>query len=174
MRPELLDKEKAKERVRRALVGEQNMAALAQEIAAELSDEFGGSISLGRIQAVAGTSLGVDGSEADALKQTLAGAAGGIQQQLSGLGGSLKSGILSALEGVGEAVASAIDKQFRAEGNLRLVREAGAVNGEAWGSGFLDKVGENVPAKLVEILATLVTPNVEALLNRNATLQGAN
>jgi hypothetical protein len=174
LRPELLDKDKAKERVRRALVGEENMAQLAAEIAAELSAEFGGSINLGRIQAVAGTTLGVDGAETDQLKATLTSAASGIQQQLSGLGGSLKSGIISALEGIGEAVTGALDKQFRSEGNLKTIRSAGATNGEAWGSGFLDTVGENVPPKLVEILASLVTPSVEALLNRNATLQGAN
>jgi hypothetical protein len=174
LRPELLDKDKAKERVRRALVGEENMAQLAAEIAAELSAEFGGSINLGRIQAVAGTTLGVDGAEADQLKATLTSAASGVQQQLSGLGGSLKAGIISALEGIGEAVTGALDKQFRSEGNLKTIRSAGATNGEAWGSGFLDTVGENVPPKLVEILASLVTPSVEALLNRNATLQGAN
>lgn len=172
--PELLDKEKAKERVRRALVGEQNMADLANEIATELSAEFGGSINLGKIQATANTALGVAGGETDQLAQTLTGAASGVQSQLAGLGGSVKSGILAALEGIGEAVTGALDKQFRSEGSLKTMREAGGINGEAWGSGFLSKVGDNVPPKLIELLSVLVTPGVEAILNRNQTLQGAN
>lgn len=58
MAPELIDKERAKERLRRLLTGEANMAQLAQEIASELSGEFG-NISAGRIQALATQAVGV-------------------------------------------------------------------------------------------------------------------
>jgi hypothetical protein len=150
------------------------MASLAAEIAAELSAEFGGSINLGKIQAVAGTTLGVDGAETDQLARTLAGAATGVQSQLAGLGGSVKTGILGALEGIGEAVTGALNKQFRSEGNLKSMREAGGVNGEAWGAGFLSTVGDNIPKRLAEILAEIVTPLVQGNINRDATLQGAN
>jgi hypothetical protein len=173
LRPELLDKEAAKERVRRALIGDANMEALATEIAAELSAEFGGKISLGQIQATAGATLGVDGAETEQLTKALTGAASGVQAQLSGLGGSLKTGILSAMEGIGAAVASSIDKQFKAEGNLKLVEGAGYLNGIAWGKGFLTSM-DNLSTQTLEKLAALVQPLVSAEQRRDATLQGAN
>lgn len=55
--PDLLDKERAKELVKRALIGDANMAALAQEIAAELAQEMG--TSLQQAQAAAYSALGV-------------------------------------------------------------------------------------------------------------------
>jgi hypothetical protein len=171
--PELLDKEAAKARVRRALIGEANMAALATEIATELSAEFGGKISLGQIQATAGATLGVDGAETEQLTKALTGAASGVQAQLAGLGGSLKTGILSAMEGIGAAVASSIDKQFKAEGNLKLVEGAGYLNGIAWGKGFLTSM-DNLSTQTLEKLAALVQPFVSAEQRRDATLQGAN
>jgi hypothetical protein len=173
LRPELLDKEAAKERVRRALIGDANMEALATEIAAELSAEFGGKISLGQIQATAGATLGVDGAETEQLTKALTGAASGVQAQLAGLGGSLKTGILSAMEGIGAAVASSIDKQFKAEGNLKLVEGAGYLNGIAWGKGFLTSM-DNLSTQTLEKLAALVQPFVSAEQRRDATLQGAN
>ena len=56
LRPELLDKGRAKELVKRALVGEQNTAALANEIAAELAGELG--VSLQQAQEAAAGVLG--------------------------------------------------------------------------------------------------------------------
>ena len=58
LRPELLDKGRAKDLVRRALLGEQNTAALAAEIAAELSAEMG--VSLQQAQQAASGVLGTD------------------------------------------------------------------------------------------------------------------
>lgn len=173
LRPELLDKEAAKERVRRALIGDANLAALAGEIAGELNAELGGKISLGQIQATAGATLGVDGAEADQVAATLTAATGNIQEKLGGLGGSLKTGLLAALEGVGAAVAASIDKQFRAESNLKLVEGAGYLNGVAWGKGFLTSM-DQLSAQTLEKLAGLVVPYVDAAQQRTATLQGAN
>ena len=59
LRPELLDKEQIKARVKAMLLGEQNTAALAQEIAAELSSELGMSLAQAQ-QAVAGV-MGIGG-----------------------------------------------------------------------------------------------------------------
>ena len=56
LRPELLDKGRAKELVKRALLGEQNTAALANEIAAELAGELG--VSLQQAQEAAAGVLG--------------------------------------------------------------------------------------------------------------------
>lgn len=41
LRPELLDKEKAKDLVRRGLLGEKNLKSLTDEIAKELAGELG-------------------------------------------------------------------------------------------------------------------------------------
>lgn len=56
LRPELLDKEKAKELVKRAIIGEQNMKALTDEIAKELAGEMG--ISVAQAQQAAASALG--------------------------------------------------------------------------------------------------------------------
>nr|HMT20462.1 hypothetical protein [Promineifilum sp.] len=172
LQPELLDKDKAKERVKRILLGEANMAQLAQEIAAELSAEFGGSISLGKIQATAQAALGVDDGGVQ-LAQTLTGAASDASGQAAVIGGNIRGGIISALDGIGEAVATTIDKQFRAENNLKVIAAAGQVNGEAWGSGFLVAM-DTLTGQVLEKLASLVAPYVEATQARNATLNGAN
>lgn len=173
LEPELLDKDKAKERVRRMLLGEQSMAQLAQEIASELSAEFGGSISLGKIQATASAALGVDGGNQVQLAQTLTGVANEATGQAAVIGSNIRTGIVSALDGIGETVAIALDKQFRAENNLKVVTESGRVNGEAWGSGFLMAM-DSLTNQVLEKLAGLVTPYVEATQARTATLNGAN
>lgn len=173
LEPELLDKDKAKDRVRRMLLGEQSMAQLAQEIASELSAEFGGSISLGKIQATASAALGVDGGNQVQLAQTLTGVANESTGQAAVIGSNIRTGIVSALDGIGETVAIALDKQFRAENNLKVVTEAGRVNGEAWGSGFLTAM-DSLTNQVLEKLAGLVVPYVEAAQARTATLNGAN
>lgn len=56
LRPELLDKDRAKELVKRAIVGEQNIKALSAEISAELAAEM--SLPLADVQASAAKALG--------------------------------------------------------------------------------------------------------------------
>ncbi len=56
LRPELLDREQIKSRVRAMLLGDQSSAQLAQEIAQELSTELG--VSLSAAQAAANSALG--------------------------------------------------------------------------------------------------------------------
>ena len=136
--------------------------------------ETGCSISLGKIQATAQSALGVDGGSQVQLAQSLTGVATEATGQAAVIGGNIRSGIVSAMDGLGEAVAMSIDKQMKAEGNLRLLTTSGATSGEAWGAGFLSTVRDNVPAKLIEILSELVTPGVEVHLARQATLNGAN
>lgn len=171
--PQLLDKETAKERVRRALIGEQNMADLAREVAAELSAEFGGQFSVGQIQATAGVTLGVAGAETEQIASTIAGAGAGITEKLSGVGDSIRTGIVSALDGVGEAITNALSTQLRSEGNLKAIKQSGYDNGLTWGDGFLDSMDE-LTGQVLEKLASLVAPYVEAQQTQTATLQGAN
>lgn len=56
LRPELLDKGRAKELVKRAIIGEQNIKALSDEIASEVAKEMG--ISLEQAQTAAAKALG--------------------------------------------------------------------------------------------------------------------
>ncbi len=60
LRPELLDKEKAKDLVRRAIVGEKNLKSLTDEIAKELAGELG--VSVEQAQAAAAQALGGGGA----------------------------------------------------------------------------------------------------------------
>ena len=59
LRPELLDKEQIKNRVRQMLLGDQSSADLASEIAQELSAELG--VSLAQAQQAVGATLGTGG-----------------------------------------------------------------------------------------------------------------
>ena len=57
LRPELINKDMAKERVRRMLIGEANTKAMVDEIAKELATEMG--ISINKVRAAAGGALGL-------------------------------------------------------------------------------------------------------------------
>ena len=117
----LIDREAAKEKVRRMIMGEQSTSDLANSIAQELQAEMG--IAMGSAQDAAAAVLG---------------------------GGAT---------GTGEAI---IAEVRAAEGRIK---NAGADAGKEWGSMFLGVVGDNVPGELVRLLASLVTPAVQAGIN---------
>lgn len=152
--PELLDKDQAKERIKRMLLGEANMAELAQEIAQELTQEMGGQFSVGQIQGAVNMALGQSGEaapEEDAFGQ----------------------GMLTALRDnqAGAKLIAELASQVKAGFAILLAngREAGA----EWGRGFTAVVKENVPPELVAILTELVTPEVYARLRIQTSLTGA-
>lgn len=153
--PELLDKDKAKERVRKMLLGEQNMAALAQEIATELSGEFG-NVAPADIQAIASQALG------------------GRSTDTKATNAALGAGLVEGVSGAGNQAIQAVAAELKSENNLKLIGDAGRSGGSMWGKGFLETVGSSVPQQLIEILATLVTPLVQGNLSQQASLQGAN
>lgn len=203
LEPELIDKEKAKERVRRMLIGEQNMAALAAEIAAELSAEFGSSLSVDQIKSVTDEALGTSISEATGSSSTGEGGTsskvqlllGDIRQQLSpevlasaidlsgvyeqissqasGFGSGIRDGIVSALDGIGDLISSSLSKQLQAEGFLKSMEELGFTDGQVWVSGFSRSVND-LPGRVLQILASMLAPYMEAINAKNATLTGAN
>jgi hypothetical protein len=170
--PELLDKDAAKERVRRMLIGEARLADLAQEIAGELASEFGG-LNSGQLLGAAQSALGVGGGvlappDTSAIAEQYAGAAGTAGQAFAeGIRSSVVDGNL------GDRVVTALDEQLRAEANLLRLEEGGRISGNAWGGGFLSVVAESVPTALIELLAQLVTPAVDSLQRQNTSLQGA-
>jgi hypothetical protein len=63
--------------------------------------------------------------------------------------------------------------ELKAENNLKLMTDAGKSGGGAWGVGFMQTVGANIPQQLLDLLATLVTPMVQGNLAQQAALQGA-
>lgn len=165
--PSLIDKDAAKERVRRMLIGEARMEELAAEIAGELANEFGG-VSQERIAALATGALGGGGLFAPPSAEGFdTSGASAAEAFASGARGVVVDGNL------GGQITTALDEQLRAESNLARLTESGRLSGSAWGSGFLEVAGDNIPARLIEILAQLVTPAVDALLIQRATLQGA-
>lgn len=155
LRPELLDKGKAKELVKRALLGDANMSALASEIAAELSAEMG--ISLESAQSAAQSVLG-----------------GGTGS--SGVGTAFGDGVATGVKDSnagGRAVAELVS-QLAIKDNLTAVYNAGQTHGSQYGSGFLATVGANLPGGLIAILVAAVSPGVLATVNAQGGRTGAN
>ena len=146
LRPELLDKGRAKELVKRALLGEQNTAALAAEIAAELSSELG--VSLQQAQEAAAGVLG-SGTGADA----------------TGDGTGMDGGVAAAsFTDAFIGTMSAMLERFKGAGN-----SAGA----QWGVGFMGAVEGGVPSQLIGLLVTLITPGVMANMAAGSSRTGA-
>jgi hypothetical protein len=154
LEPQLLDKDKVKERVRRMILGDENMAALAQEIATELSTE-----------------MGVPMQQALAAAQGTIGGSAGMGQDTATQFADGAAAALDAADGGGNFVSKFTD-QMRA--SYPLLAQAGKDAGKMWGSAFLAVVGDNVPPQLISILTDLITPGVVSRLAQKATLTGAN
>jgi hypothetical protein len=147
-----IDKDKAKEIVKRQIMGEQNMADLAKEIATELSQEMG--VPLQQAMSAASGALGVGGGGTGA-GQTFA---DGFQQQTQD-------------SDVGGSVVSTVDTQLRAK--YPLLVAAGKEAAKQWGDAFIAVVGDKVPSALIDILTTLITPQVIARFSQQQTQTGA-
>ena len=155
LRPELLDKNRAKEMVKRALLGDANMSALASEIAAELSAEM--DISLESAQNAA---------------QSVLGAGTGSSGVGTAFGDGVATGVKDSNAG-GRAVAELVS-QLAIKDNLTAVYNAGQTHGSQYGSGFLATVGANLPGGLIAILVAAVSPGVLATVNAQGGRTGAN
>lgn len=160
--PELINKETAKDRVRRALIGEQNMAELAKEIATELSAELG--TSLAETQKVANQVLG--GSpviESPTISV----------DSLSSLPAQFEDSFKSSFSGFSESFASLLTETFSAKVVVEASMSAGKQNGETWGSGFIETVGESIPSALVDILTAKILPNIETAKKQSEQREAA-
>lgn len=142
LRPELLDKGKAKELVERSLLGDANMSALASEIAAELSAEMG--ISLADAQAATSSVLGTGASTES--------------------GSALASGIVGGVKAanVGAQAAAIVAADVVIKDNLTAVYNAGQTMGGSLASGMVTSFQTNATGALVSVLAALVMPAVLA------------
>jgi len=155
LRPELIDKETAKERVRKMIMGDANLAELAREITNELAAEMG--VSAETIRGYADSVLGTNDTSTAGTDASSAFGDGAVSQ--------IKEAQTGAIV-VGEFLA-----QIRE--NFETIKTEGKNAGKEWGGGFLETVRDGVPAELVSLLTDLVTPGVMANLSQYGTLTGA-
>lgn len=149
-----IDRDKAKELVRRQILGDRNMAEMAREIAEELATEMG--VPLQEALAASDGALGGKGTGAGSSAAT-----------------SFTDGADAALN-EGNAGGTFVDKfadQMRAR--YSILSTAGRDAGKIWGDSFMSIVGDNVPLALVNILVNLATPGVIAAINQRGTMTGA-
>ena len=156
LRPDLIDKDLVKQRVKAMIVGDQNMAALAEEIAQELATEMG--IPLQQALAAAGGAMGVaTGAAGEAAAAANAGGtdmtAGGAQA-----GTTFVAGFLATADGT-QLVAGIVGKLTT---EMPKFLEAGKGAGTQWGAGFMTTVESGIANPLINLLVTLVTPGVMA------------
>jgi hypothetical protein len=156
LRPDLLDKDRAKDLVRRLITGEANMAALAGEIAAELAAEMG--ISTGAALSAAKSALGVGGEGG--------GGAGG--DAANAFDSGMAQGLSQA--NTGSNYVSQLAAQMRA--SFKLISSAGSDAGAQFAAGFATG-SANIPAQFINMLVNMITPGVEAALGRRQTQTGA-
>lgn len=171
LEPELLDKEKAKERVRRMILGEQKTAELVKEITDELNSELG-SAAPSDLKSLVKQSLG-GGATGQA------GAAFGGPDVLSGAssGGAsaaqaFVSGATQGMGNVGGQMIDALDTQLRADANLNKLGQAGALGGTKYGSEFLTNAINNISKPFIDAVSAIVTGNVIAYQNTQNQLTG--
>lgn len=152
-----IDKAKAKEIIKRQIMGDANMSAMAQEIATEISQEMG--IPLQEALAKTKGVLGGGGAGTTAGTDTATAFSDGANTQLdaSDTGGGLVDKVISQINA-----------------NMAKLGSAGKAAAKVWGDAFIGTVGDNVPPALISILVNLTTPGVMAQLAKNATLTGAN
>lgn len=146
LRPELIDKDLVKERIKAAIVGEQQMGALATEIAQELAAEMG--VSLPEALSAAQSALGVN------------------------TGGDSATGFVAGVDGdqiaadsLAKIAAGFLDKQ-------KAVDESGRVVGAWWGAGFMAVVGDNVPVGLLDMLTSKLLPMILARIAQANSTSG--
>lgn len=151
-----IDKDKAKAIVKRQIMGDANMAELAQEIAAEIAAEMG--IPMQQALAASQGALGVGGGGAGMGTTT-------AQQFTEGANANLDET---------NAGGTFVDKFIaQTQASYAKLKTAGGDAGKQWGNEFLATVGNSVPPALVRILTDLVTPGVISSIAQQGTLTGA-
>lgn len=141
LRPELLDREQIKQRVRAMLLGEQNTAQLAQEIATELSQELG--VSLGQAQQAVSAAFGGGlGLTSDAPEKMQAGPDGATSgTTFVGAWVQVVTGMVEEFDGAGRTVGAAFSSGFLSTQPALL---------DAWASAL---VGKLIPAVVAALAA---------------------
>jgi hypothetical protein len=68
---------------------------------------------------------------------------------------------------------STIKAGLESESSLKALMQAGTAAATTWGSAFLTAVGDKVPPELIDMLTSLITPQVQARLGGLAGQTGA-
>jgi hypothetical protein len=158
-----LDRGMIKQRVKDMILGDQNVAALAAEIAQELSQEMG--VPLAQVQATTRTALGLpteDSAGAGKGGAETKGDTGKATGQAAG--GAFGTGFIAGIDGPAIAASAIASIAVGFLLNEKKVRGSGAVVGAWWGEGFMGTVGENVPPGLLEMLVAKLLPAILAAI----------
>jgi hypothetical protein len=170
MRPELLDRGMIKDRVKTMILGEQNAAALAGEIAQEIAGELG--ISLQQAMSATNTALGIGTGEGAGGSNV---AAPDMTPQGELAGASLRAGMIAGFDagGMTVAIVAKIDAEFSNPKNIDALKKSGGTVGAMWGAGFLNTVGSNIPPGLYDVLVSGLVPLIVAAIGAQGTRTGA-
>jgi hypothetical protein len=171
LRPELLDRGMIKDRVKAMIIGDQNAAALAQEIAQEIATEMG--ISLQQAMAATNTALGTGTGEGAGGSNV---AAPDMTPQGTLAGESLRAGMVAGFNASGLTVeiVAKIDQEFGNPKSIDTLKKSGGIVGAWWGKGFVAGASDNVAPGVYEFFAAGLLPFVVAALGAQSTRTGAN
>ena len=169
-RPELLDRGMIKDRVKAMIIGDQNAAALANEIAQEIAQEMGISVP----QAMQATQAALGITPADGAGTANA-AAPDMTPQGQAAGKTLRDGMVSGFDASGMTVEilAKVDAEFGSPKSWLAINKSGATVGAVWGGGFLAGASGNIPPGLYDILLNGLVPLMVAALAGNGSRTGA-
>lgn len=95
-----------------------------------------------------------------------------LEADTVGFVGTLAESVLAGIDGenVGAAAAEKISAQLSASSSLEGLAQAGRRAGRSWGDAFLSVVGDNVPEALIDMLVSLISPEIQAQQAQQATM----
>jgi hypothetical protein len=171
MRPELMDRGGIKDRVKQMILGEQNAAALAEEIAREIATEMG--ISLQQAMSATSTALGIGTGEGAGGSNV---AAPDMTPQGTLAGESLRAGMIAGFnaDGMTGVIVAKIDAEFSNPKSIDAIKKSGGTVGAWWGKGFVAGAGDNVAPGVYEFFAAGLLPFVVAALQGQSSRTEAN
>ena len=154
LNPQLIDKDKAKERVKRMILGDASMAELAAQVTAELQAEMGGN---------------APADLAAKVQQALGGTGSGGAETGANFAGTTLDAIVTSDVG-GNMVATVVNQ---AAGKAALVKASGESSGKLWGTSVLTGAQQaGVPEGLITLLIGFLWPAVLAKMAEQKTKTG--
>jgi len=142
LRPDLLDFDMIKQRVKDQLTSQQAIADMTGELTSQLMAEMG--VSAQQVQG--------------ALSQLGLGTGGAADSS------NIKQEFLAGLDANGIATGSVAAIATAVKSNESSLRTSGGVVGAWWGEGFMATVGDNVPGQLLEMLTVKLVPFIWAAI----------
>lgn len=142
LRPDLLDFDMIKQRVKDQLTSQQAIADMTADLTSQLMAEMG--VSAEEVQG--------------ALSQLGLGTGGAADSS------NIKQEFLAGLDANGIATGSVAAIATAFKSNESSLRTSGGVVGAWWGEGFMATVGDNVPGQLLEMLTVKLVPFIWAAI----------